>query len=323
MRRLSALLSMFSLALAGPVSAELPIGLTQDLTLTHDSELRVYDVLRPALAAVATRRPLVVDLHGFTSDGNQQRGISGWSAIAEANGFLVAWPDGLDNSWNGITCCGTAVTNNVDDVGFIRAMVAAIQAEVNIDAERIFVTGLSNGGAMSHRLACEAADLFAAAAPMAFPVPHLDFATDCQPSEPIPLLLFMGLTDTLVPYSGAAPSFAAWRDKNGCDSAGAAAEVTEVYGGSDCAIDTSCGQPDIEVGICSVTGSTFDPPFDVFDGHILYINDDAFDVSQRAWDFMSGATPRIVPVLHALHVLLLAAALAVSGAMALTTSNKH
>ncbi len=111
--------------------------------------------------------------------------------------------------------------------------------------------------------------------------------------------------------------------ERGRDSAGAAAEVNETYGGSDCAIDTSCGGPDIAVGLCSVTGSAFDPPFDVFDGHILYINDDAFDVSQRAWDFMSGATPPIVPALHAFHVLLLAAALALSGAMALTTSNKH
>ena len=128
----------------------------------------------------------------------------------------------------------------------------------------------------------------------------------------------MGLTDTLVPYAGAAPSFAAWRDKDGCDSAGVAPEVNESYGGSDCAIDTSCGGPDIAVGLCSVTGSTFDPPFDVFDGHILYINDDAFDVSQRAWDFMAGATPPIVPTLRVSHVVLLAATLAFSGAAALT-----
>lgn len=308
-RRIGPALALLWLVGASPALAALPIGLTQDLTLTHDAELRTYDVLKPLSSVGKPPRPLVVDLHGFTSNGDQQRGISGWNALAEAEGFLVAWPDGLDNSWNGGTCCGTAVTNDVDDVGFIRAMVAAIQAEANVDPGRIYVSGLSNGGAMSHRLACEAADLFAAAAPMAFPVPYNDFANECQPSESIPLLLFMGLTDSLVPYSGAAPSFAGWRDKNGCDSAGAPVEVSETYGGSDCAIDTSCSEAGVEVGLCSVTGSDFDPPLDPFNGHILYVNDDDFDITERAWDFMRvhRTVALTVPILTA--PLLLAGAL--------------
>jgi polyhydroxybutyrate depolymerase len=279
-------------------------------------------VLRPASSVGGQRKPLVVDLHGFTSDGDQQRLISGWDAIATTNGFIVAWPDGLDNSWNGGTCCGTAVTNDVDDVGFIRAMVAAIRANANVDAGRIYVTGLSNGGAMSQRMACEAADLFAAAAPMAFPVPYVDFANECTPSESIPVLSFMGLTDTLVPYSGAAPSFAGWRDKNGCDSAGIAPEVSEIYGGSDCSIDTSCTEVGVEVGLCSVTGSTFDPPLDVFNGHLLYFNDDAFDISERAWDFMqvhqTSAPP--LPLLGA--PVLVGVALAAAGGILLRRGRK-
>jgi len=280
------LLLLLAMTLAASARAELPTGLSVGLTLTHDGEVRSYDVLRPPASAASLRVPLVVDLHGFTSDGDQQRGISGWDAIAQAEGFLVAWPDGLDNSWNAVTCCGDSVTNDVDDVGFIRAMVAAIQAEANVDAGRIYVTGLSNGGAMTHRLACEASDLFAAAAPMAYPTPYPDFATGCTASESVPLLLFMGFTDVLVPYSGAAPSLSDWRTKNGCDPGGAAPEVTETYGGSDCAIDTSCAEEGVEVGLCSVTGSDFDPPLDAFNGHILYVNDDAFDISQRAWEFM-------------------------------------
>jgi polyhydroxybutyrate depolymerase len=311
-------LTLISLMGASQAVAELPIGLTVDLTLTHDLEFRSYDVLRPASTVGPTPRPLVVDLHGFTSNGDSQRGLSGWNTLAETHGFLVAWPDGLFSSWNGINCCGDAVANNVDDVGFIRAMVAAIGAEVGINPERIYVTGLSNGGAMSHRLACEAADLFAAAAPMAYPIPHVDPAADCNPSESMPVITFMGLTDVLVSYAGAAPTFAHWRDKNTCDSGGDPAEINETYGGSDCVIDTSCGEAGVEVGLCSVRGSDFAPPLDVFNGHILYINDDGFNLSQRAWEFMSAyGTPAefVVPVLGA--PWLLAGALAGAGGMLL------
>jgi polyhydroxybutyrate depolymerase len=308
---------------ATPAIAELPVGLTLDLTLIHDSEIRSYDVLRPASALAGFPRALVVDLHGFTSNGDQQRAISGWEDLASANGFLVAWPDGLDSSWNGGTCCGTAVTNNVDDVGFIRAMVAAIEAEAKVDPGRIYVTGLSNGGAMTHRLACEAADLFAAAAPMAFPVPYVDFTSQCQPSESIPLLLFMGLTDILVPYSGAAPSFAGWRDKNGCDSAGAPAEVTEAYGGSDCVIDTSCGEAGVEVGLCSVTGRNFDPPLDAYNGHILYLNEDNFAISQRAWQFMRVHRTVGLGVPALSPPFLMAGALAIAGSLGLARRRRR
>ena len=84
----------------------------------------------------------------------------------------------------------------------------------------MYVTGLSNGGAMSQRLACDAADLFAAAAPMAFPLAYRP-ATGCQPSRSIPVLTVMGLTDVLVRYDNgtfgsAAATFAYWHYVNGC-----------------------------------------------------------------------------------------------------------
>lgn len=287
---------------ASPALATLPVGLSEDHALVHDGAARAYDVYR---SPGGQSKPLVVDLHGFTSNGNEQRGISGWLALAQSEGFHVAWPDGTASSWNGGTCCGDAVLNDVDDVGFIRAMVAAIQAEANVDAGRIYVTGLSNGGAMTQRLACEAADLFAAAAPMAFPVPYVDFAAECTPSESIPVLSFMGFTDTLVAYSGAAPSFAGWRDQNGCDSTGASPEISEIYGTANCAIDTSCSEAGVEVGLCSVTGITFAPPLDVFDGHILYLNTEGVDLTQRAWDFMRvhRTVPFVVPLSGSIWLL--------------------
>ena len=78
---------------------------------------------------------------------------------------------------------------------------------------------------------------------------------------------------------------------------GAVVEINEIYGGSDCAIDTSCAEPDLEVGLCSVTGISFEPPLDSLDGHILYFNEDDFDITERAWNFMSRyQTPPPAPI---------------------------
>ncbi len=273
-------------ALAGPVGADFSPG-TNPRTLTHAAALRDYDVYAPASYDGGENVALVVDIHGFGSNGLEQRGMSGWTAKAESEGFLVVHPNGLFNSWNAGVCCGASMTTGVDDVGFLRAMVESIVAEGAVNPARIFVTGLSNGGAMSHRLACEAADLFAAAAPMAFPVPYIDFPGQCQPARPIPVLAFMGLSDIVIPYAGGAfggaiPSLEAWRAKDGCGSG--ALEVHEVYGGSDCQVDTSCSG-DVEVGLCSVRGSVMPPPYANVSGHLLYYNDDAMVLADRAWAF--------------------------------------
>ncbi len=287
-------------------------------TLTHDAELRAYNVYAPLGYPGASPVPLVVDLHGFTSNKGQQQAISGWQAKANAVGFLVAYPDGLGNSWNAGVCCGSAATNDEDDVGFIRAMVAAIQAEASVDANRIYATGLSNGGAMTHRLACEAADVFAAAAPLAFPTPYTDFANQCQPSRPIPVLMFMGLTDVLVPYSdgifgSALGSFDSWRTKNACGAQPPPEQHVDL-GGSYCDVDLTCAA-DTQVGLCSIRGTAFGGALQPFSGHILYINDDALVLADTIWQFFTDFSlpPAPVPSLTPAAMLALAGGLAAVG----------
>jgi polyhydroxybutyrate depolymerase len=284
--------------------------------LTHDSQLRDYNVYAPASYHGLSPVALVVDLHGAGSNKEEQRAISGWVAKANALGILVAYPDGIGNTWNAGVCCGG---NSEDDVGFIRAMLDAIELEGNVDASHIYVTGLSNGGAMSHRLACEAADVFAAAAPLAFPTPYNDFATECQPSTEIPLLLSMGLTDVVVPYEsgtfgGAVESFEAWRQKNSCGPE--APEDRIDVGGSFCDIDISCASA-TQVGLCSVRGSAFDPPFDDVSGHVLYINDDGLVLADLIWEFFQTGTiqqpPPPLPVAGSVGVVALALSLVALG----------
>jgi polyhydroxybutyrate depolymerase len=289
-------------------------------SLTHDGKLRVYDIYAPASYTGATPVPLVIDIHGRGSSKTQQRQISGFSALADSQGFLVAYPLGLHGlpgdpeatnpgpgtpahqilgpSWNaGDLCCGAALANDEDDQGFLRAMIAAIAREGNVDLSRVYATGLSNGGAMTQELACEASNVIAAFGPVAFPGAYSP-QSNCMPHRPVPIITFQGLTDLLVPYGGghlggvstepivasAQDTFAFWRDTDAC--AGTTPDQTETTGpSSQCERYTSCGDG-ARVELCSVTSPTEDPNY----GHVLYFNNDNVQVAQRIWNFASAHT---------------------------------
>jgi len=188
------------------------------VTLSHDGVDRMYIVHVPASYAGRTRVPLVVDLHGLASNAAQQEALSGWREKADAVGFIVIYPDGINASWNGGSlCCGHSLASNVDDEGFVRAAVAKVEQDACIDTKRVYATGLSNGGAMAHLLACRAADVFAASAPVSMG----NGTMPCQPSRPISVVMFRGTSDPLVPYDGgflpsAQADFTQWRGLDSC-----------------------------------------------------------------------------------------------------------
>src|SRR5688572_12607315 len=171
---------LFALLLASAASAQTLTPGDHTRSLVVGGLTRTYLVHVPPSYTGATPVPLVVDIHGWTATAEIQRSLSGFLALSDARGFLVVYPQGVGNAWNGGVCC----TSTPTDVEFIRALVANMHVEANVDAARVYATGLSNGGAMTHRLACEAADLFAAAAPLAFPI-SLSPPSSCDPSRPI------------------------------------------------------------------------------------------------------------------------------------------
>jgi len=343
-RRVAAL-GLLLIWLAAPARADYTPGEHIDESLVHDTVTRYYDVHVPPSYTGVAAVPLVVDIHGFSSNKTDQRSLSGFSALSDAAGFIVAYPQGLHGdpaddeapyppavplqqvegpSWNaGDYCCGQALVEGTDDVGFLRTMVADIAATGNIDPQRIYVTGLSNGGFLTQRLACEAADLFAAAASVASPG-AFDPLTDCNPSRPIPVIAFQGYTDQLVPYAGgyllgdptlpSVPSAQAtlgfWRDENGC-AGSTPDEVFDTGPSSQCEQYNQC-QEGVLVELCSVTGLAQSPLL----GHILYFNEDGLDVAARAWSFMSAHTlpAAAVPALAPGAVGALAALLGTIGA---------
>jgi polyhydroxybutyrate depolymerase len=188
----------------------------------------------------ATPVPVVIDFHPLGSSGSGWKGSTGWAELADQEGFIMIWPDGVGNSWNAGRCCRTAMEQDIDDVGFTKAIIAALQAEACIDAKRVYATGCSNGGGMAFRVACDAADVVAAVAPVDFDcvtsavVNEPSCGPECAPSRPISEIQFRGTADTLVPYEGglreggtttfpgAQQTFTSWGEINMCTGSPAA-----------------------------------------------------------------------------------------------------
>jgi polyhydroxybutyrate depolymerase len=148
-------------------------------------------------AAHAASPPLVVVLHGGFGSGAQAETAYRWDAAADRYGFVVLYPDGLQRAWNAGDCCGQPRARNVDDVAFIEAAVRATSRAYATDPKRLYVTGISNGGMMAYRLACESALPIAAIAPVA-----ATLAVPCDRPQHVSVLHVHGLADRNVPFDG-------------------------------------------------------------------------------------------------------------------------
>jgi polyhydroxybutyrate depolymerase len=195
--------------------------MTDDTWTVHSGGLdRTAHVHVPPSYDPTRATPLVLNFHGYYSNASQQDLLSRMTAKADREGFIAIHPEGTgtSQSWNAGACCGEAASNNVDDVGFVRDLLATAADRLCIDSHRIFATGMSNGGFLSHRLGCELADRIAAVAPVAG---VLGIPT-CAPSRPMPIMHFHGTSDSLVPYDGntmfpSVPStFAGWGTRDQC-----------------------------------------------------------------------------------------------------------
>lgn len=171
--------------------------------LEHEGRPRSYIVHVPR-DTLTNPWPVVINFHGSGSSAAGQQAYTGMDAIADREGFLAVYPNGTGMlaghllTWNAGPCCGYAQENAVDDVGFVRAMLADLDRHVTIDRSRIYATGLSNGAMMAYRLATEAPDLLAAIAPVAGAL----LAQPLAPSRPLPVLHIHSVDDTRALYRG-------------------------------------------------------------------------------------------------------------------------
>jgi polyhydroxybutyrate depolymerase len=212
-------------------------------TMVIDGRERSFRVHQPqAVAKSGKLAPLVVVLHGGGSAGWQMRRWFRMDAVADREGFVVAYPDGIASGWNDGRTAAAArrhAGDPPDDVAFLTALVKALVARGVADPKRVFVTGASNGGMMSYRLACETKGVFAGYAATIANVPK-ELSESCRPEGPVPMLMMVGTVDGFVPFAGgailggkrgsvisAAETFAFWRVVNRCSGAGKASSLPD------------------------------------------------------------------------------------------------
>ncbi len=221
-------------------------------TLEHDGRTRRFAVHFPAGYDPDAPTPVVIDLHGRNSNASQEMIVSGMRSKGDREGFIAVHPEGVDETWNAGICCGSAMSNDVDDVGFVAALLDALESALCIDTDRVFATGLSNGGYMAHRLACDLADRIAAVAPVSGP----NGTVPCSPARPISVLHFHGTDDNIVPYDGFGGFFSVpdtmqeWAQRNGCS---ATSEVYLTMGDVTCKRWPGC-RDGVSVELCTIDG---------------------------------------------------------------------
>jgi polyhydroxybutyrate depolymerase len=227
---------------------------TDEWIETPDGRRRHFRLYVPSTYRSVVPTSLLIALHGGLGSSEQFAANSGFDELAEANGFIVVYPDGIRaipdrpglQTWNGGYCCGAAANKNVDDVGYMNFLLDVLEERFVIDRERIFAAGHSNGAIMAYRLACELSDRIVAIGVQAGSL-GID---DCKPEEPVSVLHIHGLADTNHPIEGGIGT-----GVSGVEFRSARVAVRTLAELTDCndepLIDVAPSQPDLELSTWS------------------------------------------------------------------------
>ena len=262
-------------------------------SLQHDGIEREFILNIPASYDGNEAAPVIFNFHGFGSNANQQMFYGDFRLIAEAEGIILVHPEGTliqgQAHWN----VGFAPDDSeADDIGFTEAMIEYLIENYNIDENRIYATGMSNGGFMSYLLACQLGDKFAAIASVTGSMTPETFE-NCVPTHPTPIMQIHGTNDETVPYNGADFSvpidevMSYWVSYNNCDDNPESIEIEDVNASdgntasyfrySDCDNNITNELFRINNGSHTWPGAIF-----VFPGTNLDIN-----ASEEIWNFFS------------------------------------
>lgn len=197
--------------------------------LESGKDKRTVRVFIPKKYSTEKPAPLVIDLHGMTANGLIQDKLSQMNDIAEREGFVVAYPDGLNKMWRYWKLPAGPVASRlaVDDIKFLGELIDWLVKKLSLDSKRVYVCGISNGAFMTSVLACEYADKIAAVAMVAGPL-TIENSKNAKPARKMPVMYFQGTEDSLVSVDGgeiigekigylsAEENAKWWAQKNGC-----------------------------------------------------------------------------------------------------------
>lgn len=251
---------------------------------------RSYLVYIPETIDRSQPVPILMSLHGFASNAEQQRTWSGFNALADEFGFIAVYPQGAGfvPRWNN----GTSQFQPIDsliDVIFFDDLLADLTGRVCMDESRVYVTGFSAGGGMTHRLACDRAERVAAIGTVAAAISELP--EGCNPSRPVPLMYFHGAEDRIVPIGGEAPFLpdigewiAGWAERNECQTYAESEPSTglRLTRYEDCAGDVAVIYYAIATGGHTWPGGNLDAP-----EAIVGATADEINASRTLWEFLS------------------------------------
>lgn len=215
----------------GPVPDPVPGPGDFTRVLAFDGRTRTYLLHVPRGSPSDTSPALVLAFHGVPGGPGQIRAITGFDALADREGFVVAYPQAVDDWWTGCANCNSrAFLLDIDDVGFVRALIRQLEADAGIDPRRVYAAGFSNGALFVQRLACDATDLVAAFASVAATALEPGAVPLCEPGTRAPIVFFHGSLDPSFPPEGRTfgegptavstlsigETLAAWVERNGC-----------------------------------------------------------------------------------------------------------
>ncbi len=172
-----------------------------------DNLERSFQIFTPSLYDKSIQVPLVIVLHGRGTNGEGMILVTrkGFDKLADRDGFITVYPNGIDLNWNDgrmdEEANDRAHRENIDDVGFISALIDLMIKDYNIDSKRVYIAGMSNGAIMAYRLACELSDKITAIAPVDGNIPQL-LSSACVPYRPVSVLAINNVNDPLVPFEG-------------------------------------------------------------------------------------------------------------------------
>lgn len=203
---------------------------------------RNYRLYVPAAYTGSSARPLIINMHGYTSNALQQQFYSNFTPIADTANFLMVFPNGTFSGtsqyWNaGISTAGA------NDIGFLSNLIDSLKASYNIDLNCVYSTGMSNGGFMSHTLACELSNRITAIASVTGSIFITQFGSNCHPTRPIPVMQVHGTADGTVPYIGNSTMVPVdsvvkyWVTKNSCNPVPSYSAVPNISTTDGCTAD--------------------------------------------------------------------------------------